>query len=74
MDVVVALDSSSDVSPLQWAHQKNFARNVMESFTLSDAATHVGVVAYSTIPSIQSKLDENNQHDEVIKSIQVIFQ
>ncbi|XP_031556840.1 uncharacterized protein LOC116293538 isoform X2 [Actinia tenebrosa] len=70
MDVVIALDSSSDVSPLQWAHQKSFARNVMESFTMSDTATHVGVVAYSTIPSIQSKLDENNQHDEVIKSIQ----
>jgi len=72
MDIVVALDSSRDVSPLQWAHQKQFVRNVLESFSLSEDSTHVGVVAFSTIPSIQVKLDEKNSHDDIIKAIQVL--
>ena len=71
MDIVVALDSSRDVSALQWAHQKQFVRNILEKFAMSEDSSHVGVVAYSTIPSIQSKLDERNNHDDVIKSIQV---
>lgn len=73
MDIVVALDSSADVSSLQWAHQKQFVRNILESFAMSEDSSHVGVVAYSTIPSIQSKLDERNNHDDVIKSIQVLL-
>jgi len=71
MDIVVALDSSTDVSSLQWAHQKQFVRNILNSFTMSEDATHVGKVAYSIIPSIQSKLDEKNSQNDVIKSIQV---
>ncbi|XP_048581714.1 uncharacterized protein LOC5511228 isoform X2 [Nematostella vectensis] len=72
LDIVVALDSSSDVTALQWAHQKNLVRQVLGHFKLSDSSTHTGIVAFSTIPSIQSKLDELNEHDDVLKSLNVL--
>ena len=68
MDLVFALDSSSDVAANQWTQQKEFMKKVADGFQVQESATHAGVVAYSTIPSISMKLGERNVKDEVDKA------
>ena len=67
-----ALDSSSDVTDKQWDQQKNFAQDVLKSFNVSPDGTHAGLVAYSTIPSIEMKLDEKNSRDDVLSSLRTL--
>ena len=68
MDLVFALDSSSDVAANQWTQQKEFMKKVADGFQVQESATHAGVVAYSTIPSISMKLGERNVKAEVDKT------
>ena len=69
MDLVLALDSSTDVADEQWKQQKDFMKKVADGFQVQEASTHAGVVAYSTIPSINMKLGERNVKEEVDKAI-----
>lgn len=68
MDLVFALDSSSDVSADQWTQQKFFMSKAANAFQVQESGTHAGVVAYSTIPSISMKLGERNVKEEVDKT------
>lgn len=68
MDLVFALDSSSDVDENQWTQQKDFMKKVADGFNIQDSGTHAAVVAYSTIPSINMKLGERNVKQEVDKA------
>ena len=68
MDLVFALDSSTDVTKEQWAKQKQFMKAVLASFQVAEDASHVGVVAYSTIPAVDMKLDDSNKPDDVTKA------
>ena len=68
MDLVFALDSSSDVVANQWTQQKKFMKEVSHGFQVMETGTHAGVVAYSTIPSINMKLGERNTKKEVDKA------
>lgn len=70
MDLVFALDSSTDVTDEEWAQQKEFMKGVLTSFQISESSSHAGVVAYSTIPSIDMKLDNSNRVDDVRKTIE----
>ncbi|XP_074627228.1 uncharacterized protein LOC141885237 isoform X4 [Acropora palmata] len=68
MDLVFALDSSSDVAANEWTQQKDFMKKVAHGFQVKETGTHAGVVAYSTIPSINMKLGERNEREEVDKA------
>ena len=68
MDLVFALDSSSDVADNQWTQQKDFMKKVSEGFNIQEGGTHAAIVAYSTIPSINMKLGERNVKQEVDKA------
>lgn len=68
MDIVFALDSSTDVTPVQWTQQKDFMKKVADGFNVQESGTHAAVVAYSTIPSINMKLGERNVKEEVDKA------
>ena len=68
MDLVFALDSSSDVAANKWTQQKHFMKKVAHGFQVMETGTHAGVVAYSTIPSINMKLGERNAREEVDKA------
>ena len=65
LDIVFALDSSTDVASNQWTQQKEFMKKVVDGFQVGEGGTHAGVVAYSTIPSISMKLGERNVKEEV---------
>jgi len=69
MDLVFALDSSTDVATNQWTQQKDFMKKVAGGFQVQEGGTHAGVVAYSTIPSISMKLGERNVKEEVDKAL-----
>ena len=69
MDIVFALDSSSDVHSTQWNQQKIFMKTIVNSFLIEERGTHAGIVAYSTIPSISMKLGERNVRQEVNKAL-----
>lgn len=68
MDIVFALDSSTDVTPVQWTQQKDFMKKVADGFNVQESGTHAALVAYSTIPSINLKLGERNVKGEVDKA------
>lgn len=68
MDLVFALDSSSDVAENQWTQQKYFMKKVADGFNIQEEGTHAAVVAYSTIPSISMKLGERNVKQEADKA------
>ena len=69
MDIVFALDSSSDVAEDQWKEQKDFMKKIAEGFSIQEDGTHAGVLAYSTIPSISMKLGERNARQELDKAL-----
>ncbi|KAL9971012.1 hypothetical protein ACROYT_G023488 [Oculina patagonica] len=68
MDLVFALDSSTDVAENQWTQQKDFMKKVADGFNIQEDGTHAAIVAYSTIPSINMKLGERNVKQEVDKA------
>ena len=69
LDIVFALDSSSDVAEDQWKEQKDFMKKIAEGFQIQEDGTHAGVLAYSTIPSISMKLGERNARQELDKAL-----
>ena len=51
MDVIVALDSSNDVTDGDFTKQKNFLATLINGFTVAANKTRLGVILYSDQPS-----------------------
>ena len=61
MDVVFALDSSSELSPSDYNQQKNFVLSMINFFTISDSKTHVGVITVGDTARKDFGLTEHTQ-------------
>lgn len=49
MDWVLVLDESGSITDASWAQAKSFATNIVQSFVVSEEATHLGLVLFSTV-------------------------
>ena len=68
MDVVFALDSSSDLSSSDYSQQKNFVLTMINAFTISVAKTHVGVITVGETARRDIELTQYTQ-SEILKLV-----
>lgn len=61
MDVVFALDSSSELTTSDYDQQKNFVLTMINAFTISDSKTHVGVITVGDTARKDIELTEHTQ-------------
>ena len=60
IDVVIALDGSSDLTSSDFEKLKELAKNIIDKYTISKHGTHVGVVEYSDEINIKIPLGATN--------------
>ncbi|KAK3083543.1 hypothetical protein FSP39_025167 [Pinctada imbricata] len=66
-DVVIVMDSS--VPNRQFGWMKDFVRNIAQSFSIDDEEFKVGLLRYSTNPSVQWQLNEYDRKNDVIRAV-----
>ena len=63
-DIAFILDGSAAADASSWNRLKSFARGVANAFVLHDDATRVGLITYSTQPTLELRFDEKNDREE----------
>ena len=68
IDLVFAIEGTKRMRKNGFKEAKDFIKNMMDEYTISEPGTHVGIVEYSDEPSVKLRL--NNMFDEgAIKDI-----
>ena len=60
LDLAFLLDSSGTVDDSQWKLTKDMVKGVSNAFHLALNGTRIGIITYSTLPSLELKFDEKN--------------
>ena len=58
LDLVFAIDGSDSLLPEQFEHLKQLAKNMIDLYSISEKATHVGVLEYSDKAVVEIKLND----------------
>lgn len=69
LDLAFVFDGSDSLTEEEFENVKQFATSIVKSFDISPRATRVGLLEYSFRPRIVSKLTDNNNENDVIRSI-----
>ena len=73
LDLVFAVDSSTAVPKEGWQKIKTFITGILDSFPISESNTHVGIVTFSSVPYLETRLSEKfakNDITQLVKNMQ----
>ena len=65
LDLVLAVDSSDAVSKDGWQKIKSFMTGILDAFQVSEEHTHVGILTFSSVPYLETRLSENFKKDDI---------
>ena len=65
LDLVFVLDGSRPITPRQFSKLKEAVLNMLDRFIISDKATHVGIIEYSSSVNLVSPLNRNNTAPDI---------
>ena len=71
-DVVFSLDSSGSIGIENWRKVLNFTKSVAQAFTLGPNSVQVGVNYYGNRASVAFHLNDHNNTNDVLNSIDAI--
>merc|ERR1712212_879963 len=57
IDLVLVLDSSGSISKKNWQKVKDFAKDLIDQYDISEGGTHIAIITYSTVPKINIKFN-----------------
>ena len=67
VDLVLALDASYSVGPINWKKEVQFAKEFISNFHISKTGTHIGVIDFGTVANVRVDLNsiEGTQAGEI---------
>ena len=65
LDIAFIIDSSGSIGRRNWERMKRFLKAIVSKLDVSDSATHVAAVSYSTSPTVEMRFWNNQGTDEV---------
>lgn len=72
IDLVFAIDASGSVKEEGYKQIKSFAKEIIKSFEIGPAKTHVGVVTFSEYAKLQVKLTESFEKQDILNRIDAL--
>ncbi|XP_059375495.1 collagen alpha-1(XIV) chain-like [Carassius carassius] len=73
-DIVMLVDGSSSISPLNFKTVRSFLERFVRSFTVGSNQTRIGLVQYSNDPKIEWHLNTHSTKEAVIDAVRKLLQ